>query len=139
MADEIRLRYREHIHKFEITGDFMGNRGDISQRDNASLYLQLIKLLNLPKSCLKLVPNPTHENSKADVNYLLWKSKSDKKWEFIINSACKSSIFDLQHVQWDDLKGQISKKDRSQASQKADHLDCHRYRINTYWKKHIIR
>jgi hypothetical protein len=139
MADEIRLRYREHLHKFEITGDYMGNRGDIAQRDNASLYLQLIKMLNIPKSALKLVPNPTHENSKADVNYLLWKAKSDKKWEFIINPSCKSSIFDFQHVQWDDLKGQITKKDRSKLDQRGDFIDCSRYRINTYWKKHIIR
>jgi hypothetical protein len=117
----------------------MGNRGDISQRDNASLYLQLCKELGISKHQLKLSPNPTHENSKADVNYVLWKAKSEKKCEFIINPTCKGSIFDFQSVQWDNLKQQIVKKDRSNKDQQADRLDCHRYKINHYWKKYILR
>ena len=139
MADEIKMRYKAHLHKFEITGDYMGNRGDISQRDNASLYLQLCKELGISKHQLKLSPNPTHENSKADVNYVLWKAKSEKKCEFIINPTCKGSIFDFQSVQWDNLKQQIVKKDRSNKDQQADRLDCHRYKINHYWKKYILR
>jgi hypothetical protein len=112
MAEEIRMRYSKHLHKFEITGDYMGNRGDISQRDNASLYLQLVRELGIPKHALKLSANPTHENSKADVNWVLWKSKTEKKYDLVINPACRGTIFDLQSVQWDNMKGKIIKTDR---------------------------
>lgn len=140
MADEIKLRYSQHLHKFEITGDYMGKRGDLAQRDNSSLYFQLIKLLGIPKQALKLTPNPTHENSKADVNFVLWKGKQpDSKISFLVNSNCKSVIFDLTNVQWDDLKGEISKRNRKDDSQRADQLDATRYRINTYWRPIIKR
>lgn len=139
MADEIILRYSAHLHKFEITGDYMGNRGELSQRDNSSLYLQLVDLLGISKNQLKLHPNPYHENSKADFNFVLWKAKDTNKVEFIVNPNCKNSIFDLRNVQWDDLKGGIVKRNRKDESQRGDYLDCHRYRINTYWRQLIKR
>jgi len=70
---------------------------------------------------------------------VLWKAKSEKKCEFIINPVCKGSIFYFQSVQWDNLKQQIVKRDRNQKDQQADRIDCHRYKINTYWKKYILR
>ena len=140
MADEIKMRYSAHLHKFEITGDYMGNRGELAQRDNASLYLQLVRLLNIPKQALKVVPNPTHENSKADFNMVLWKAKDvDKKVSYLIHPNCKSTIFDLANVQWDDLKGNIVKRNRKDESQRGDFLDAQRYKVNTYWRPILKR
>lgn len=142
MAELIKVRYGKHLYNAEITGDFMGRRGDISQRDNASLYVQLIRLLGMSERQLMLPRegNPTHENSKADTNLVLWRSKSpDTGWEFIIHPDCKGSIRDFVSVQWDNLKGQIKKRDRTDITQRADFLDAHRYRINVYWRSQVLK
>jgi hypothetical protein len=142
MADLIKQRYSKYLHNSEITGDFMGRRGDISQRDNASLYVQLIKLLGMSERQLMLPRegNPKHENSKADCNWVLWQSKKpESKMFFKVHPRCKQSIMDFRTVQWDNLKGQIKKRDRTDITQRADFLDAHRYRINVYWRSHVLK
>jgi hypothetical protein len=63
MADMIKLRFPTSLPNAIITGDAMGKRGELSQRDNASLYMQLIRLLGMREGQLKVSSNPTHENS----------------------------------------------------------------------------
>ena len=142
MIELIKSRYGKYLFSAEITGDFMGRRGDLSQRDNASLYTQLVRGLGIPERQVKLPKegNPTHENSKADTNFVLWKSKQKgSKAEFIINPSCKGVIRDFKIVQWDDMKGCIKKRDRSDVAQRSDYCDCQRYRINIYWRDYIKR
>ncbi len=135
MADLIRLRYLTSLPNCVLTGDAMGNRGDISQRDNATLYLQLKRLLNLRDSQIQVSGNPTHENSRADVNYYLYHFP-----DFKINKIkCPNTIRDLKSVQCDAFGG-ILKRDRNNVNQRADYLDTVRYKIHniayTWIEKH---
>jgi len=132
MIDEIKLRYGHYLHNCWLTGDAMGKRGDLSQRDNANYYLQLQRGLNLHPRQLKVLSNPTHENSRADVNYIL-KHFPD----FKISEKCKQTIFDMRNVQCDAF-GSIIKRNRTDLAQHSDQLDCCRYLINAFlfdWKK----
>lgn len=123
MIDLIRLRYRSQLPNAILTGDGMGVRGDISQRDNASLYLQLLRGLGMRESQLKVSGNPTHENSRADCNYFLY------HYKFLINPNCKNSIYDLKYVECDE-KGSIKKSNRKDLTQRADYLDTFRYFVH---------
>lgn len=132
MIDLIKARYGKSLFNAEMTGDAMGNQGDMSQRDNASLYIQLLQGLGMRESQLKSVGNPTHENSRADVNYILFNFP-----DFKINpKACPSTCIDMRTVQVDAF-GKIIKKNRNDLTQRADHLDTVRYLINTFMKEWI--
>lgn len=134
MVDTIKQRYGPHLYKAQITGDYMGAKGEISQRDNASLYIQLIRGLGMGKHQLKITPNPTHENSRADVNYFLFKFP-----DFKINpKTCPNTCMDMRTVQVDAF-GSIIKRNRNDLTQRADHLDTIRYLINTFLKGWIIQ
>ncbi len=112
----------------------MGNRGEISQRDNASLYIQLQRGLGLASAQLKVPGNPTHENSRADCNFFLHNFP-----DFKVNpDACPNLARDMRVVQCDAF-GSIIKKNRKDISQLADHIDCLRYFINTFLKEWIMK
>lgn len=129
MIELIKTRYQSSLSNAIITGDAMGNRGDISQRDNASLYLQLIRGLGMRESQIKVSNNPTHENSRADSNYVLYHFP-----DFKINKKCIGTIRDMRNVQVDAF-GSILKKDRKDVNQRADYIDTVRYLIhNVYYK-----
>jgi hypothetical protein len=124
MIELIKHRYNNQLPNCLLTGDAMGNRGDISQRDNASYYLQLIRGLGIRESQLRISGNPKHENSRADVNYFLYHFKN-----FSINPNCKNSVYDLKFVECDD-GGKIRKANRKELTQRADYLDTFRYFVN---------
>lgn len=132
MAEYIGDKYSASLPNCVLTGDAMGNRGDISQRDNATLYIQLIRILKLRESQLHIGANPTHENSRADCNYYVYNHPDYK----IHSENCKGSIQDFKTVQCDAF-GAILKKNRNDLSQRADFLDTHRYRINNLRYKWI--
>lgn len=131
MIDLIRQRYQIQLPTCILTGDAMGKRGDISQRDNASLYQQLMRGLGISEKQLRISGNPTHENSRADVNYFLYHFK-----HFYINPKCKNSIYDLKYVECDDT-GKIKKTNRKELAQRADYLDTFRYFVNNIAYKWI--
>jgi hypothetical protein len=131
MIDLIKERYNDQLGTCLITGDAMGKRGELSQRDNASYYLQLQRGLRLKDSQIKVPSNPRHKNSRTDVNYVLAHFP-----DFKINKKCEGACLDMKTVQCDAF-GEIIKQDRNNASQRADHLDCVRYSINTFLKKWI--
>jgi hypothetical protein len=129
MIDAIKTKYHYSLPTAIITGDAMGNRGEISQRDNASLYVQLIKGLGMRESQIKVSSNPTHKNSRADVNYVLYYFP-----DFKIHKRCVNTIRDMRNVQVDAFGG-ILKKDRKDVNQRADYIDTVRYLIhNIYYK-----
>lgn len=132
MADLIRLKYKNSLPNCILTGDAMGNRGDISQRDNATLYLQLKRLLGLRDSQIQVSGNPTHENSRADVNYYLCHCPDFK----IHKTNCPNTIRDFRSVQCDSF-GSILKRDRKNINQRADYLDTIRYKIHNVCYKWI--
>ena len=55
-----------------------------------------------------------------------------------MNPKCVHTIRDLVNVECDS-HGKIKKADRKNELQRADHLDCVRYAINTYEKDWIKR
>lgn len=133
MIDLIKLKYRASLPNAIITGDAMGNRGDISQRDNSSLYKQLILGLGMRVSQIRVSNNPEHKNSRADTNYTLVHFP-----DFKIHKDCKGSIGDMRNVQAD-MYGQIQKRDRKNINQRADYLDTVRYLIHNILYQWIER
>lgn len=133
MCDTIKkILEREGITraKLRITGDAMGNRGEISQRDNASLYIQMMRELGLSKTQFEVKANPKHSNSRADCNQIL------RKLKVLISPTCKGLITDCLKVACGP-DGEIIKANRKILEQRADFLDCFRYFCNTYLKKYI--
>lgn len=131
MIDLIKERYENQLISCLLTGDAMGKRGELSQRDNASYYIQLQRGLKLKDAQIKVPSNPRHTNSRTDVNYVL-KHFPD----FKISKKCEGACLDMKIVQCDAF-GEIIKHNRKDVAQKADHLDCIRYAINTFLKKWI--
>lgn len=132
MIDMIKTKYSNQLSNCILTGDAMGKRGELSQRDNASNYIQLQRGLRLKDSQLWLPSNPTHENSRADVNYILCHFPDYK----INPIACPQTCLDMRTVQCDAF-GSIIKKNRNDLTQRADFIDCERYGVNTFLKKWI--
>lgn len=131
MIDAIRSRYEPWLPTITITGDAMGKRGELSQRDNASYYQQIKSGLNLRQSQMQLCANPTHDNSRGDCNYLIYNHP-----DFKISTLCKVLQFDIENVQIDSF-GAIMKANRKDVRQRADMLDCFRYLVNTFMKDWI--
>lgn len=132
LAELLNDKYFYSLPNCYITGDSMGNRGDISQMDNASLYTQLVRLLKgVNLSQLYTPPNPTHENSRADCNYFLTYFP-----DFKVHPNCKGMIRDLQNMQVD-IFGSIIKRNRKDVNQLADFGDNFRYMVNTFGKTWI--
>lgn len=133
MIETIKSRYKNKLMSCMVTGDASGNKGEISQRDNASNYLQLMRGLNLsPKQLQVPKSNPLHENSMADCNYLLFNFP-----DFKINPlTCPNTCRDMRIVQVD-IYGKIIKKNRLDIAQQGDFFDTVRYSINTFLKQWI--
>lgn len=131
MINELRL-YKNILPVCRLTGDAMGNKKELSQKDNASYYLLLKKGLNLSERQIVVPANPTHENSRNEFNYIL------ANGIVRIDSRMKNLIRDLKFVDVDNY-GKIIKADRSKYTQQADSLDCARYAINTFAKQWIYQ
>jgi hypothetical protein len=128
MIERIRGIYMVSLPFAILTGDAMGNRGDISQRDNASLYIQLMRGLGMKESQLRVRNNPTHDNSRVEVNYTLSHFPDYK-----VHPKCKGLIRDFNNVQVD-ASGSIVKGKRSDINQRADYIDTERYAIHNVLK-----
>jgi len=134
MVELIKLKYGNQLANCIITGDAMGKRGDIGQRDNASNWEQLRRGLGLKQSQLWLPSNPTHDNSRADTNYIFCHFPDYK----INPKTCPNTCRDWRNVQCDAF-GEILKKDRKDINQRADFFDTERYGINTFLKAWITQ
>lgn len=132
IVDQVKLKYGTFLSNCFITGDAMGNRRDISQRDNATYYVQLMRGLNLTSQQMRLPANPTHENSRADCNYTFCHFPDFK----IHPRKCARTINDIKMVECDNFN-QIIKKNRDKENQQADHLDNVRYLINAFLRPWI--
>lgn len=131
MIDYIKNKYSYSLTGATITGDAMGNRGDISQRDNASLYLQIIRGLGMRESQVKVSNNPTHQHSRTQTNLAI-----EKFNDFKINKNCTGTIRDLKNVQVDAF-GSIIKKNRKDMNQRGDFIDTVRYFVHNIMFKWI--
>lgn len=132
MSEEIKLRYAHWLPTCYITGDPMGKRRDIGQIDHASNYQQLQRYLDLQDIQFVLPAAPTHENSRTDVNYILYHHPDVQ-----FSAKCVNTRRDMKIVEVDRF-GQIKKANRNMVAQQADFLDTVRYCFNTFlrdWKQ----
>lgn len=133
MCDLIRGKYGHKLHSCFVAGDSTSRKRDISQRDNSSHYAQIQSNLKLRPNQFRLTTNPLHTNSREDCNYLLAYFP-----DFIINpDTCPDTCRDMKSVECDGF-GQIKKKQRSDVTQQADHLDCFRYFVNSFCRQWIF-
>lgn len=134
LCDQIRTKYWRYLPSCLITGDAMGNRGDISQRDNATLYKQIQLLLKLSPEQFKVKGNPRQSNSLEDCNYFLYHFP-----DFQVNpQTCPGVCRDLSRVEVDAF-GEIKKRNRKDETQLSDYADCFRYAVNTWMKPWILQ
>jgi hypothetical protein len=140
MAQRIKAMFGSILHNAKLTGDAMGKNRNIALADNASNYETLRRLLGIRDAQMVLPPNPTHEGSRNDFNYLLHIA-SDRRNQIHVKvnpTTCPGLAQDMRMVQCN-AEGSIIKGNRKDLSQKADFLDCARYIINTFVKAEIER
>lgn len=140
MNDLINLKYSSFLHTAVLTGDHMGSRKDIGRKDNASHYMEMQKGLHLSDYQLKVFPNPTHKNSRTDVNKVLYEAKkTGGKFHVKLHPKnMQRTIRDFKTVQCDAF-GEILKKNRNDLSQRADYMDAARYVINVTCKAILMK
>lgn len=140
MIELIRSRYSEQLRACVLTGDHGGRAGQLALGDRASHYQQLQRGLGLRDSQVQVPSNPPHTVSRADCNFLLWKATQPSAGvEVLVNpTTCPGLLRDLRSVQVE-ADGSLRKKNRRDLSQRADLLDCWRYRVNTMHKSALDR
>jgi len=120
-----------HIFLHKYTGDRTGRARRIQMKSTASLWDDFMAAMGARESQLELPANPSHKDSREQVNYLFYHHP-----ELVIDPNCTGLIFDLDSVEvGQDLS--IVKHDRTHAAQKADYLDGFRYAVNTYLRQWI--
>lgn len=133
-CEVFKSKYQRWIPNMKLTGDAMGKNKNITEKDNASNYELIRRELRLSQSQIELAGNPTHSNSRTDVNYVLYHHP-----DFKINPiACPNTSRDMRSVECD-AYGSILKKNRKEINQRADHIDTVRYFINTFMRNWIKR
>lgn len=139
MISLIRTRFGPFLYNLVITGDSMGSNRDIGKVDNSSHYMEIIKGLGLSESQLQVPHNPTHVNSRADVNSLLYMARqAGSRFSVKLHpEKMRMTINDFKVVQCDAFGG-IIKKDRKDLNQRADFLDTGRSVINLCYKKILM-
>lgn len=123
-------KYNHSLRHIKITGDRGGMVSQLGDKQNASFFRTMMRMLSLPESLFLVPPNPFHKQSRIECNAALM--QLDVK----IGLLCRGLQADMRTVECDE-HGSIKKKNRSIESQRADFLDCFRYLINTFAKKNI--
>lgn len=137
MIDTIVERYRHYIPGMYITGDYTAKKRQQGLPDLASYWNQIERGLakyGFRSNQLKLFPNPFHTNARNDVNYFLFHFPYFK----INPTKCVNLCRDLRIVQVDNF-GEIIKHSRTDASQRADYMDCLIYYVNNFIGESIDR
>lgn len=128
-VEDIKGKFHHYLPNCIITGDYNGNKREISQVNNASMFELLRTSLRLSHKQMQASPNPRHKNSRTDVNYLLHHSQGvAHDIDFRVDTKCPNVIRDLKFVEADG-EGSIVKTNRKNLHEQADHLDCVRYLV----------
>lgn len=132
MIDYIGDKYRYWLPTCSLTGDAGGKAGQLSDDNARSFFNQLKDGLGLHTTQIQVNSNPTHIQSRNDVNYFLLNYPDYK-----INPVnCPETCKDMVRVQCNSF-GEIIKANRKDASQRGDFIDCRRYSINVWQKQWI--
>ncbi len=120
-----------HRHLIRLTGDKGGENERIRQSDNISMFEELRRTLKITSQQLTIHANPRHKVSREQENYVLAHHPDHR-----IAPRCVLLHADMKTVEVDN-EGSIIKEDRTQANQRADLADCHRYWTNAYLSRWI--
>ena len=127
--EDIRGKFHHYLPNCIVTGDYNGNKREISQVNNASLFDMVRLALRLSHKQMQATPNPRHKNSRTDLNYVLHHSQGiAHDIDFRVDPSCVNTIRDLRFVEADG-EGTIIKSNRKNLHEQADHLDAVRYLI----------
>lgn len=129
--ETIKYRYDRWIQGAVIGGDLGGKRGDLGHKENWSFYKQILSGLGMSEKQLKL-QYTTEAQSRNDVNYVL-KHYPDFK---INPETCPNTCRDMKNVQCDAFN-KIVKRERKDVNQRADFLDCVRYKVAAFHRSFI--
>jgi len=130
MCDIILAKYPNAL--LLVTGDQTGETSTAIKK-GLTYYRRIKANLRLADSQIKLPgKNPLHRISRIETNTVL------NKFEVLFDAErCKAVIWDMQNVEYDPETLKIIKSNRSDASQKADFLDCVRYMFHTFMKEEL--
>jgi len=129
-VENIKYKFYEHTWNCIITGDYNGNKRELSQNDHASNFEQIRRELGISARQIQTSPNPKHINSRNDLNYVLYHSEGKPHdIDFRIDPRCENTIRDLRFVEADGT-GSIAKSNRKHEHERADHMDAVRYLVN---------
>lgn len=129
--------YSRKLANCIITGDYSGSHGSTAYKGNRSHFDGIRTELRLLSQQIKLKPNPRHRKSRDDCNYSMYHSDT---FVFRFDSErCKMLLRDLKIVQYDEVKEQIIKSNRSDVAQQADLLDTFRSMVDNFIVDHIER
>lgn len=124
-VSQIKAKYAPWLHNFIICGDYNGNARNMQSASLESNYQMLKRLLRLNDKQIKVRPNPRHNNSRSDCNFLLAHAEDVR-----IDPKCVNLDADLRLVEVD-ADEKIIKQNRKKIGQKADSLDAFRYMADT--------
>lgn len=133
MCDFLHRSCRGMTHLLQITGDRNGMSRSIGKTGPTKLFNEVAKELGVSSAQIIVPPNPTHKQSRSDVNLVL-RDHPDIR----IDPRCRRLISDLQMVEVKE-DGEIMKADRRHEHQRADHLDAFRYFTNTFLRDWLRR
>lgn len=131
LCDTIKVKYPGYM--YIVTGDASGHNASAMVADNMNYYKIIMKELPIGPAQLKIphTSNPHLKDNQVLVNSML--ARANIK---IHAENAKALIYDFENVRMNP-DGTILKKDRTNASQQADCLDCFRYYINTFHKNFV--
>jgi phage terminase large subunit len=124
-VSQIKAKYAPWLHNFVICGDYNGNARNMQSANLESNYQMLKRLLRLNDRQIQVKPNPRHNNSRSDCNFLLAHAEDVR-----IDLNCVNLDADLRLVEVD-ADEKIIKQNRKKIGQKADFLDAFRYAADT--------
>lgn len=124
-VSQIKAKYAPWLHNFVICGDYNGNARNMQSASLESNYQMLKRLLRLNDRQIQVKPNPRHNNSRSDCNFLLAHAEDVR-----IDLNCVNLDADLRLVEVD-ADEKIIKQNRKKIGQKADFLDAFRYAADT--------
>lgn len=79
MVEHIQNKFGASLYNCLLTGDAQGKSGNLLTSDASGYFEQLRKGLGLRAGQVVVAGNPSHENSRADCNYLLFQSRNEPK------------------------------------------------------------
>jgi hypothetical protein len=132
------LKEKDYIIKNKnnlvITGDATGKSSSVAYKGNKNHFDKIVEMMGLSRSQIKVRNNPSHKQSREDVNFAFYYSDY---FNIQVNPKCTGLIRDFKIVNYNEVTESIIKTQRGNVSEQADLLDCYRYFVSNFLKDDI--